>query len=337
MGLLRAGADGGTGWKGCNGRTLLGVAAEGGDEEVVSTLLDAGSAAGLNTVSGDEKMTALHRASKDGQTAAARVLMVVGADASLLDFRNRSVLHNAVEGGHLQFAENALLAGADHNTKDDDDDSPLHLAAVHDDEKLVCVLLRRGADADVANSKGHHALHLAVKHDRILVAEALLKAGANPNARYGDKNRCSPLQLARSSLTMTKTLLNHGAEASSSDEMGYTALHWATYSGETGVIDALISAGANLESQGTYIRFHRKYSFMGLTPLHFAAFWRKDGCLVALLRLGATVNSEDVKGLTPLHVVCSNSSAQAGSTEAADLVLRWGADETATHNDGKTP
>ncbi|CAM9898886.1 unnamed protein product, partial [Ectocarpus sp. 8 AP-2014] len=35
LALLKAGANGGAGWKGCDDRTLLQAAAEGGDEEVV--------------------------------------------------------------------------------------------------------------------------------------------------------------------------------------------------------------------------------------------------------------------------------------------------------------
>ncbi|CAM9796486.1 unnamed protein product [Ectocarpus fasciculatus] len=38
--LLKAGANGGAGWKGCDDRTLLQAAAEGGNAEVVRTLLD---------------------------------------------------------------------------------------------------------------------------------------------------------------------------------------------------------------------------------------------------------------------------------------------------------
>ncbi|CAM9565228.1 unnamed protein product, partial [Ectocarpus sp. 12 AP-2014] len=33
--LLKAGANGGSGWKGCDDRTLLQAAAEGGDDEVI--------------------------------------------------------------------------------------------------------------------------------------------------------------------------------------------------------------------------------------------------------------------------------------------------------------
>lgn len=41
--LLRAGANGGAGWKGCGRRTLLDAAALGGNDDVVSALLQAGN------------------------------------------------------------------------------------------------------------------------------------------------------------------------------------------------------------------------------------------------------------------------------------------------------
>ncbi|CAN0393843.1 unnamed protein product, partial [Pylaiella littoralis] len=337
MSLLKAGADWGSDWEGCDGRTFLDAAAEGGNKEVVSALLDAGGLENLNAVSGDKKVTALHRAIVRGHTAVAWELMVAGANVNLLDARNRSALHYAVDGGHLQLTGNLMIAGADLHAKDTDGDTPLHLAVTQDDDKFVCTLLRRGAKVDEANNKGQHPLHAAVARKRVTVVKALLKAGADPNARHGGRNMCSPLFLARDNLAMTQTLLNHGADVKSSDDFSYTALHWAVFDAKAGVIDALVEAGANLETQSSSVwLYDQKYSFEGLKPLHVAAFWHNVEAVVVLLRKGADINAKDAKGLTPLHVTCK-CSARAGSFELSDLLLRWGADETATDNDGKTP
>ncbi|CAN0123081.1 unnamed protein product [Pylaiella littoralis] len=84
--LLKAGANGGAGWKGCGGRTLLDAAAEGGDEETLSMmLLEKGALADFNAVSGGKNMTPLLRLIAGGHTGAARVLMLAGADVSLRD------------------------------------------------------------------------------------------------------------------------------------------------------------------------------------------------------------------------------------------------------------
>lgn len=344
LALLNAGADGGTGWEGCHRRTMLQAAAEGGNEEVVSTLIEAGGLDELNDCMADDRRTALHRALAGGHTDAARALMLAGADVTLLDSRDRSALHYAVEGGHLQLAGNLIIGGADLRAEDAGGNTPLHLAATHDDDKFICTLLRRGARRHVANRKGQYPLHVAIEHNRITVVEALLKAGTKPNIRYGDNNRCSPLQLARSSLAMTKVLLKYNADVISPDSLGYTALHWAAGGSKPGVIDALVEAGADLEAQSSSV-WLRSQSFTGLTPLHVAAVWRNIDAMAALLRNGANTHAENCQNLTALHAICltiptrrtRTTTRTRSSATAADLLLRWGANESATDSDGHTP
>lgn len=63
LALLKAGADEGAGRVGLGGRSLLGAAAEGGNHELVSAVLEAGGLEELNERSDeDDNMTALHLA-----------------------------------------------------------------------------------------------------------------------------------------------------------------------------------------------------------------------------------------------------------------------------------
>lgn len=87
LALLRAGANGGEGWKGYADRTLLHAAAEGGNVVLVRTVLEEGGLEELDVVSGKGQMTALHRAVAGGDAAAARELMLAGADVVKLDSR----------------------------------------------------------------------------------------------------------------------------------------------------------------------------------------------------------------------------------------------------------
>ena len=343
MTLLKAGADGGAGWEGCAGRTLLGAAVEGGNREVVSAILEAGGLEELDTVSGEEGMTPIHHAVAGGHTDAARALILAGADVGLLDGRDRSALHYAVEGGYLQVAEDVIIGGAALNAEDADGDTPLHLAAAHDDQAFVSTLLRRGASVDATNKKGQHPLHLAIEHDRVAVAEALLKAGADPDVFYdGDS---SPLFLARRSLVMTQTLLEHDADVKAVDDEGYTPLHWAAQTSKAEVVEALVEAGADVEAQSGKITFYNLRDggdFEKLTPLHVAAMRCNLGGMSALLHQGADINAVDEDLRTPLHLLCELSAPLtttfSGMTaDTADLLLRWGADQTLTDNDGHTP
>ena len=341
MTLLKAGADGGAGWEGCDGRTLLGAAAEGGDPEMVSAILEAGGSDELNDESGRQGMTALHHAVAGGHTGAARMLMLAGTDVGLLDDRLRSVLHYAVEGGHLQLAENAIIGGADAQARDADGDAPLHLAAARYDHAFVGALLRRGASVIAPNKERKHPLHVAVEHGHIAVAEALLKGGADPNAFYDHKR--SPLYLARCSLAMTRVLLKHGADANAAYSSGITALHSAMERGTAiGVVETLVEAGADIEAKCD--RNYRAWgSLEGLTPLHIAAVLCNIKELRALLRKGANVNAVNSNGQTPLHVLCQRTSVKDDGSnmrweECFARNLLWcGADETLTDDEGRTP
>ncbi|CAM9565088.1 unnamed protein product [Ectocarpus sp. 12 AP-2014] len=339
--LLKAGANGGSGWEGCNDRTLLQAAAEGGNEEVVSTLLGKGGLEELDVASGDQDRTALHRALIGDHAGAARALMVAGADTSLLDAEKRSALHYAILGGHLQLAGDAIIGGANLKAKDANGDTPLHFAAAHDDDKFVSTILRRGARVDRPNREGQYPLHVAVEYGQLTVAEALLTAGADPNVRFGTSKRYSPLYFAvRRSPGMTRALLQHGANFSSSDDLGFTALHWAADYNASAEIDVLVEAGADLEASSSNLAMNNgvcgEQSFVGLTPLHVAAYYHRSLSMAALLRHGANVDAESGNGLTPLHMVCKTSPAP-GSVKATDLLLRWDADETTTDHDGRTP
>ncbi|CAM9617722.1 unnamed protein product [Scytosiphon promiscuus] len=332
--LLKAGANGGAGWKGCDDRTLLQAAAEGGNQEIVSALIEKGGSAELNAVSGMKRKTALHRASEGNHPAAARVLMIEGASVGLLDSRQRNAMHYAAEGGNLQLFQDLMIAGVQLNAKDVVGDTPLHLAAANGHGKVVSTLLRRGSKTEVANCQGQHALHVAVNRGDITIVEQLLKAGADPNVRYGQDTISSPLRLGRRDAAITRTLVKHGADLKSADDLGCTALHWAASSGTPAVIDALVQAGADLEARCSSVIIRNAYDFNGLTPLHVAAFWHNLECMASLLHNGSSIHYVDEDGLTPLHVMCK-SPLDANSIKAADFLLRRGADETAADKEGR--
>lgn len=343
LALLKAGADGKADWVGDDDRNLLHAAAEGGNEELVSTMLEAGGSEHLSVASGARNRTALHRALAGGHTEAARVLMLAGADASLLDSR-LSALHYAVEGRHLQLAGDAMIGGANPKQEDVNGNTPLHLAAAHGDEKFVSALLCRGASATASNNEGKSPLHVAVEGRRVGVAELLLKAGADPNVRCGSKRVKSPLFCGRHDEATTRMLPKYGAEAGASDDLGFTALHWAAarerprymplFGGDlrVGVIDALVEAGANLEAPSRGVRVFDVHSFGGLTPLHVATYSRKR------TTIAANIHARTDEGYTALHVLCKTANTKTAYTvEIADALLRWGADETATDDNDRAP
>ncbi len=93
---------------------------------------------------------------------------------------------------------------------------------------------------------------------------------------------------------------------------GWTALHWAAFTGHANVVAALLKKGANANAVDTF----------GYTPLHFAMNREVAGLLI---KNGAKVAAKsDSNGWTPLH-----RAAFASNKEVAQLLVAEGADVNA--------
>ena len=285
--LLKAGADGSAGWRGCDGKTLLHAGAEGGDDGVISALIRAGAGADMKAKAPRTGRTPLHIAVAGGKEAAAKALMLAGADANILDHREDAPLHLAIKGGHVRLVENLLLLGAEHAVKGSEGDYPIHLAVRRGQDEVVRLLGHKGANLSLVNRSKRTPLQLAMDNERVSTVAGLLAAGANVNDR------------------------------------GFNALHYAARDNKAWAIPALVKAGANIEAQ-TDVNLE--------TPLASSAFKGACEATLALLQLGANVNAENIRGTTPLHLACLH-----GKADAAELLLRWGADETIVENFGNTP
>lgn len=332
--LLRAGADASAGWTGNDGRTLLGAAVEGGNEAVLTALLEAGAQPDVNVVSDTTRMSALHVAARSGHPGIVRKLMYFGADVELLDMSKRSALHYAVERGHRQIVQDLLTIGRSRpNVEDGNLMTPLLLAAAQGHGHIVPMLLLEGACLDKRNRYGNCVLHVAVSNGNVPAMKALLKAGVDVGPLYGTRGIISRLVLtaAKHQVAILTTVLELGTtDVNRSTPAGYTALHEGAEYGGAGVINALVEAGANIEAT-------MSGQTDGLVPLLFAADKGNCEAMVALLRHGADVNKRDNDGNGPLHRVCKFVSNNDRAVETLDLLLRWSADETAINNNGRTP
>ena len=123
-------------------------------------------------------------------------------------------------------------------------------------------------------------------------------------------------------IPVIKAILGHGADVNARDHMDNSALHMAAIENQTDAIDALIDAGAKIELKG----------FFGGTPLAWAAVYGSVESMIALVERGAQVMMTDDDEETPLHHACFQANPVA-----VDLLLRWGADETALNKGGLTP
>lgn len=174
------------------------------------------------------------------------------------------------------------------------------------------------------------------------VVEALMAAGADLNVRQTDATYLTALDraVAGGHNRVVKALIDQGVDvnAQGGDDFGYCALHLAR-GGE--VVDLLVNAGANVNLETSE----------GITPLFRATARCNVEGVLTLLQHGAQVNlKEKEDGYTPLHNLGScfqeacaindeegRGRGQQQAAASVSVLLRWGADETAFTNDGKTP
>jgi len=124
-------------------------------------------------------------------------------------------------------------------------------------------------------------------------------------------------------LATTRRSLDHNPSlASSKDEEGFTALHYAASYGYLEIAELLLAKNANVNAQ----------TGKGLTPLHYAASRGHKEMLDLLLSQGAKVDARDGVGCTPLY-----DAATSGHIEQVRELLTAKADVNAATLRGYTP
>ena len=136
-----------------------------------------------------------------------------------------------------------LDAGADIEMELPNKDRPLHAALINEHEDIVELLLKRGADVTARASNNRTSLHLAAEYDLPRAALALLK-DHGVSTEDTDDETWTPLCCCYTA-EIAHILLDHGANLDYADKDEWTPLHQAVYKEEYGLVELLLSAGAD--------------------------------------------------------------------------------------------
>jgi ankyrin repeat protein len=123
-------------------------------------------------------------------------------------------------------------------------------------------------------------------------------------------------------LESIRQIVDTGVDVEEVDQLGRTALMFASYNGHTKVVHFLIEQGADVQKQNSE----------GRTSLMFASSGPFPATVELLLENGSDPNAKDsVEGWTPLMY-----AAAEGNIEVVEVLLDYNADGSIQDTDGET-
>ncbi|CAN0032548.1 unnamed protein product [Ectocarpus sp. 8 AP-2014] len=312
------------------GKTALMLAAREGHPHVARALLDHG--ADINKPGEKCGQTAIHFAAGCGQNEVVVLLVMKGAEVDIYSKERTTPLALAVEGGHMRVINTLVRNGA---TVCSGNIGRLRCGVEEEFRAAFNILLDGNHQkSDCPGEFLQRALLKAAKYGNLPVVKALSTKGVDLDGTadyYPILGVCSDPATALHAAAfegqhdVVMYLLENRVRIDPVDGVLNTPLLWSVEGNHPRVAATLLEAGADIEMENAG----------GYSSLLVASKNCSVDMALRLLRYGADVTSmTGAGGWSVLHRACSNR----GNTEAmVDLLLRWGADETAVDSYGRTP
>lgn len=304
-----------------NGYTLLHHAAMGGCADFALQLLR--EQANPNATSTEEKWTPLMLALIHKHANVAEILLKHGAKISLRDHEGNHAFRHAVDSGDFDCVRLMLREEKKQKTLRNKATEHLPIALSNGDGDIACLLLENGATFD-AELEGWNYLCDALRCRNEHLLHLLEKAGAQYEANTPDDNGETQLMLAAEAgfPEITRRLLEDGAAEEAICSKGESVMTYALKGGNPDVIQLLREAGARpdiysvTEDGDTQIILAARH---GLLPE-----------LRELLRMGASARAFSRCGKTPLM-----EALEQGHETIVKELINAGADLSPNHAPGK--
>jgi hypothetical protein len=174
----------------------------------------------------ENNQSLLSIASQNGQIDMVQLLIDKGIDINASDKEGNTALHMAAINGHKDIAQLLVAEGADINSRNKDGHTPLFASIKFRQKNIAEFLLNEGAKIDISTNYGNSPLVAAISNDMIEIAEMLISKGANLNTQNVDGH--TPLHIAYNDTKMIKLLLSAGAKYDIKDNYGNSALHYVS-------------------------------------------------------------------------------------------------------------
>ncbi|KAK8639548.1 hypothetical protein V6N13_137923 [Hibiscus sabdariffa] len=260
--------------KDSNGRSLISLAVEAGNLDVLNVLISSGCEID-NSVD-----HVFHHAAATNRVDLMEALFRVYRNTDSIDsvdFCGRTPIHISAIHGCTQVIRFCLSVGASPEALDINKCTPLHLAAKGGHlDTVECLLEASNYSKYALNKQGKTAFALAVENDRPNVYDLLQLGDAlSRAARIGDVNGI-------------KSCIGEGAKVNGKDQNGWTPLHRAAFKGKVESVGVLLGYGAEVNVVDEN----------GYTPLHCAVEAGHVEVALLLIGHGAKANLKSLKGIS---------------------------------------
>lgn len=291
-------------------------------EKICSSLLELllDSGGDLQSAGGAEFATLPHAAASVGCTRCLGVLNSRGADLDCKDSSGRTPLHFAVEYEHPETVSFLLGRNADVEAQDKRANRPLHYAIGTDSPRLVASVLEASPQRDARDRDGRTYFQHAVERRKYRALAVLAKHGITA---VPDDQPAMHYCASAGSQAAVEVLLENDHDVNATDAQGRTPMHQAICAGHESLVNFLLSSGGSI----------RRADKNGATPLHYGVRWGGSDALLRRLVKGGSVAAVDRLGRTPLHYAASKSSVMSDMY----ILINNGAPLNTQDNRGLTP
>lgn len=325
-------------------------------EDVEATRLLSAHGADLTAHSEEPKLS-LHFAVKTNNLTQVRFLLAqaafIGKERKLINERDKdgnTPLHLAAHEGHELIVIRLLEAGASHKAKNLQGQKPADVACSARKLEIADLIINTVEDLKKAKSKEiDKRLHqISEMQEKIRLLELLLVPGTNYKKR---DNFGKTLAYIAAELGEAAAIPGLRGSLDIPDDEGKTPIHIAALKGHIHTVEALIEAGARVDSlandgrnpiyvaaQGNHASIITLLASRGTriiprtadeeTPLCIAAREGYKEAVEALIAAGADVNERGALGRTPLYLAATTKPEnQAGSYGRTSVCAAAKADE----------
>ncbi|RXN00291.1 Palmitoyltransferase ZDHHC17 [Acipenser ruthenus] len=201
----------------------------------------------------------------------------------------------ATQYGIFERCRELVEAGYDVQQPDKENVTLLHWAAINNRIDLVKYYISKGSIVDqLGGDLNSTPLHWATRQGHLSMVVQLLKYGGDPSLIDGEGCSCIHLAAQFGHTSIVAYFIAKGQDVDMMDQNGMTPLMWAAY--RTHSVDPTrllltFNVSVNLGD-----KYHKN------TALHWAVLAGNTTVISLLLEAGAHVDSQNIKGETPLDL-----------------------------------